>query len=87
MLEASTSRREKLESALRAKLEKQVRSLRGEIVHLKGKPFMCVLMTHEVATHNMYLDKEVRYMCVGVGVVCFSLQRVGCWQDVKLALL
>jgi len=37
MLEASNVRREKLEGALRAKLEKQVRSLRAEIVHLKGK--------------------------------------------------
>ena len=37
MLESSTARREKLEGALRAKLEKQVRSLRGENVHFKGE--------------------------------------------------
>lgn len=37
MLEASAARREKLEGALRAKLEKQVRSLRGENVHFKGE--------------------------------------------------
>ena len=46
MLEAGTNRREKLEGALRAKLEKQVRSLKGETVHLKGKG-CCVSACHE----------------------------------------
>lgn len=36
MLEASAARREKLEGALRTKLEKQVRSLKGENIHMKG---------------------------------------------------
>lgn len=51
MLEASTSRREKLEGALRAKLEKQVRSLRGEIVHLKGTYVHATMYVFRVATY------------------------------------
>lgn len=45
MLEASSNRREKLEAALRAKMEKQVRNLRGEIIHLKGENLVMAEIT------------------------------------------
>ena len=58
MLEASTSRREKLEAALRSKLEKQVRNLRAEIIHLKGE-----LGTYQTAI-TQPIHPQLRDVCV-----------------------